>query len=99
MKFVPLHDFIHVRKCVNEHVKDENGSVLLYMTEQFIDTTNMAEVVAVGPECRYNWKDAIGKFVMCPEVSRGMFCVGPNEFVIRERTLEENGVFAIFSDE
>jgi co-chaperonin GroES (HSP10) len=99
MKFVPLHDFIHVRKCVNEHVKDENGSVLLYMTDQFIDTTNMAEVLAVGPDCKYDWRDAIGKFVLCPEFSRGMFCVGKDEFVIREQTLETYGVFAIFSDE
>lgn len=99
MTFRPLHDFIHVRKCVNDHIRKDDGSVELYMTDDFIEQTNMAEIVAFGPECKYNWKDSVGKFIWCPELSRGMFCVGPSEFVIRESTLEENGVLAIFDHE
>lgn len=83
----PLNDFVLVRKCVNDHVRNEDGSVLLYKTDFSYDTTNWAEIIGVGNKCSETIKGMLGFLVQCPEFVNGMHFVGDDCWVVREHLL------------
>lgn len=65
--FCPINRYIKVRKCENDHVRDESGKVLLYMTENHIEFTNWVEIIDVADDCEWISKDYIGWFCLSPE--------------------------------
>lgn len=91
MKVSPSNDFVFCRKCFNDDLRDEEGNVLIYRTEAGKDTTNYAEVLAVGPKCRCLTKDDVGKFVLLPEYISGMYRLGSisesEDFAVREKVI------------
>jgi len=82
---------ILVRKCFRDHIKDENGDVLLYRTELASDTTNWFEIIAVSPQCRYFRQEHIGNYLHCPEWTAGFNRVGDSEWALHEKLLD-NGM-------
>ena len=83
-----LNDFVLVRKDYVDHVRNDGGDVLLYHTDITQDTTNFAEVIDVGPDCKYATKSDIGKHAYCPEWEDGMFRVGACDWAIREDLIQ-----------
>lgn len=87
---------MRVRKCYRDHVRNSDGSVLLYRPEGNIspdgspwldsaDMTNWAEIIDFGPKCKYITKDLIGWRVLCPErVPR----LVQDDFLVREDLLK-----------
>ena len=65
--FSPINGYVHVRKCVNDHVRDENGEISLYMTEKHIEWTHWVEVLAVAADCKKMKAEHIGLFTVSPE--------------------------------
>lgn len=81
-----LHDWIRVRKCVNDHIRNDDGSVLLYRTDYDHDTTWFAEIIDVGPECRIVLRKDIGGKVLLPEMHNDLKRLIGEDFVVRERS-------------
>jgi hypothetical protein len=91
----PLNDFVLVRKCVNDHVRKEDGSVLLYRTDWDHEQTNWAEIIDVGPKCTDAMKGLVGYLVQCPESIDGLHNVGEDLFVVREHLLNRKELAGI----
>lgn len=70
--YVPVNRFVHIRKCENEHILDDNGDVLLYRTDNDIEKTNWVEIIAVAGDCRHVEQSDIGGFCIAPERSENL---------------------------
>lgn len=80
-------DRLWVRKCFNDHFRDEKGNVLLYRTDYSADTTTWAQIIDVGPKCKIFSKNDIGSFVMCPEHDNGLKRMFEEDFAVKETSL------------
>ncbi len=81
----PLGRFLLVRKCQHE------DAGLIVLPEQYKDTTNFVEILAVGNKCKDFKPEHIGKMVQCPDFHEGLhFLVeGSSEYaMVREDVLE-----------
>jgi len=92
-----LSDFVRVRKCFKDHLRDEKGKVVIYRPDRDVEQTNFGLICDVGNKCREFTKDSIGYRVLCPEWKRGMFGIGNSEFLIREQVLLDR-CGALFGD-
>jgi len=82
---------VMVRKCVNDHVRDENGDVLIYKPDEVYEDTNTCEVVDVADDCRIFQKEHIGGFVEMPEYIEGfeLFNKDLELWIADERILDD----------
>ena len=93
-----LHDLVRVRKCYRDHVRNADGSVLIYRPEDSraedtsqavwlnsTDHTNWAEIIDFGPKCKYINKELIGYRVLCPEQMQRLV---QDDFLIHEDQLK-----------
>ena len=93
MRIRPNNDYIFIRKCVNGQEEDYNGQKFyrkgnIVVTSATADTTNFAEVIAVGPMCKYFSDEDVGSFIICPELSNDMHRITGEDFAIRERAIK-----------
>lgn len=65
--YLPVNGYVLVRKCENDHIRDESGEIALYMTENHIEHTHWVEVIAVADDCKMMDKKYIGYFCVAPE--------------------------------
>ena len=84
MKIKPSNNFLLVLKCVNDHIRDEYGEVLIWRSDKNYDNTTFARIEAIGPKCRYWNNEDVCSFVHCPEYSTGLYNVGDGYWVVRE---------------
>ena len=49
----PINKFVKIRKCVNDHIRDESGEIALHLLESDIEKTNWCEIVEVADDCEY----------------------------------------------
>ena len=93
MSYRMLGDWVRVRKCFKDHLRKEDGSVLLYRTDGDFDTTNFASIVDFGPKCLVICKEDIGRKVKLPEVhndlKRMVGALSGEDFAVRERLILE----------
>lgn len=82
-----LGDRLWVRKCFNDHYRDENGKIVIYRTDYSADTTNWAEIIDVGPKCKIFSKSDIGSYVMCPEHDSGLKRLFDEDFAVKESSV------------
>ena len=95
----PLPGRVYIRKCMNDHILNEDGSVLLYLDDNSFDGDPLGrgawcEVIGVG-KCRYFNESNIGGFIRAPEMSSSMFRLGSmrdgsEDFCIHEDALMEH---------
>lgn len=83
--FHPINRYVKVRKGINDHERDEDGNVLLYRTEDHIETTNWVEIIDIAPDCRHVTKEDIGSFCISPEVNDRLCRLGrTKDFCLHE---------------
>ena len=88
-EFRPINGFVKVRKCVNDHVRDYDGNLVLYQTERFIETTHYVEVLDVADDCRKASKSHIGDFCIAPEShDRLQRLLYTKDFMVHEDLIE-----------
>jgi len=97
---IPFGSMVYCRKCVNDHIRDKNGDVLLYLDDNSYDgnpngTGTWAEIIGVGPECEYLTDANIGNFCLLPEMANGMSRLGliedgSEDFAILESVLMDH---------
>lgn len=72
----PYGTWMIIRKAENDHIRDDDGNVLLYRTETDFDMTNWCEILVVGPYCVHFTPEDVGSFVLAPELDAGMVRLG-----------------------
>lgn len=65
--WVPINKNVLVRKCEEDHIRDESGAIALYMTQNFIEWTNWVETISVASDCRHMGPEYVGMFCVAPE--------------------------------
>lgn len=91
----PNSTWVLIRKCFNDDVKDDSGSVVVYLPDPTKEDTNWVEILAIGPKCRTLTQDEVGGMVMAPDFSHDLMRVSDRSeelFMIREAKLCESGV-------
>lgn len=63
----PVNGYVKVRKCENDHIRDESGEIALYMTDNHIEGTEWVEVIDVADDCKKVGREYIGLFCVSPE--------------------------------
>jgi len=85
----PINGYVKIRKCVNDHVRDESGEVALYMTENHIEFTNWVEIIEVSDDCKYMREEYVGMFCVSPEDSELLARIGrTKEFCLHESEIK-----------
>lgn len=78
-------------KCFNDHIRNDDDSVLLYMTDENVDTTSWFQVLQIGPECQYLSPDILEThdvFLHFPIWDDGMHGLGCGLFVVDEAMMD-----------
>ena len=65
--FRPINGYVKIRKCVNDHIRDENDGIVLYYTDRTVEETNWVEILDVADDCEHITKADIGSFCVAPE--------------------------------
>jgi hypothetical protein len=85
----PVNGYVLVRKCENDHIRDEDGSIALYMTDKHIEWTNWVEVLEVAPSCRNIRPEWTGLFCPAPESDERLARIGTSkDFCLHEELIE-----------
>lgn len=89
MNIKPMGNRVVIRKCFEDHVRDDAGKVVLYRTDNGLETTNWVEIISIGPKCRIITADHVGKRTIAPEIHNEMVRVEGEDFIITETALLE----------
>ena len=99
-------DYVHVRRCFTDHVRNDDGSVLIYRPQgtsnpdstPWLGSTsqcNWVEIIALGPDCEYLTQENIGGICRSPEYETGIHRLFDEDFAVKETLLYRLGlVFA-----
>jgi len=98
MKIRPNGDYIFVRKAINGKEEDFEGQKYfwqggLVVSNATADNTNFAEIIAVGPMCKYFSDEDVGSFIICPEISNDLHRITGEDFAVRERAIKVLATF------
>ena len=85
----PVNQNVLVRKCTEDHVRDESGEIALYMTENHIENTNWVEVIESAADCRYIKPEHRGLYCPLPESDEKLARIGHSkEFCVHESLIK-----------
>lgn len=85
----PINRNVLVRKCVNDHVRDEDGEIALYMTDKKIEFTHWVEVIDVAKDCESMCERYIGMFCVAPEDDEALARVGyTSDYCLHEDSIK-----------
>lgn len=85
----PVNGYVQVRKCENDHIRDESGEIALYMTEKHIEYSMWVEILVVADDCRRIPKKWEGLFAPSPESDERLARIGyTKEFCLHEDLIE-----------
>lgn len=94
-KFVQSVDILGTRllgrKCIEDHVRDDDGEILVAMTDEHINHTLWFEILKVGKDCRSISNEHLANsrmFMYFPEWDDGMHYLGNNLFLVDEKMME-----------
>ena len=81
----PVNGYVLVRKCENDHIRNESGEIALYMTEKHIEFTNWVEVLDPAKDCKYIKADYSGLYCPAPENDEKLARIGNSkDFCLHE---------------
>lgn len=81
----PINQYVKIRKCENDHIRDESGEIALFMTANHLESTNWVEIVDVSDECKKMRKEYIGMFCVSPEECENLSRIGyTKDFCLHE---------------
>lgn len=84
----PINRYVRVRKCENDHIRDESGAIALYMTDNHIETTNWVEIVDFADDCKLFPKECVGWFCVAPESDERMQrCGRSSDYMLNEELI------------
>lgn len=82
-----------VRMCFNPDISDSDGRVLIVLPEKTKNYTHWAELIAVGPKCKWFRQEHVGKLIHVDEGGEGYHYLGDGKetegyWFIEEEKLE-----------
>lgn len=81
----PINKYVLVRKCEEDHVRDESGEIALYMTDKHIETTNWCEVLECADDCQSMSNEYQGLFTPLVESDERLARLGNSkDFCVHE---------------
>lgn len=84
-----VNGYALVRKCANDHIRDESGEIALYMTEKHIEWTTWVEVIEIAEDCETLNNRYIGMYCVAPENDEKLARIGRSkEFALHESLIE-----------
>lgn len=87
--WIPRHDYVLIRKCFVDHVRNEDGEVLLYMPDTVVEVTEFVEILDIGSECVFVKPEHIGRFTGSPEFSEDLHRIENTEdFLLKEKHIK-----------
>ena len=88
-KPIPVNKNILVRKCTNDHIRDESGAIALYMHENYIENTQWVEILDFAEDVETIPASCIGWFCQAPESSDGLQRVeSTKDYMLKEDLIE-----------
>lgn len=85
----PVNKYVQVRKCENDHIRDEDGSIALYMSDNHIEHTTWVEVLHTADDCERIPKKWEGLFTPSPESDERLARIGDSkEYCLHEDLIE-----------
>ena len=85
----PVNGYVKVRKCVNDHVRDESGKIALYMTDNHIEFTEWVRIIDIDKKCSSMKESYIGKFCIAPESDEKLARLGySKDYMLQEDLIE-----------
>ena len=80
-----VNKYAMIRKCENDHIRDESGDIALYMTEKHIEWTQWVEVLGIAEDCETLNNRYIGMFCVAPENDEKLARIGnTKDFCLHE---------------
>jgi len=95
---IPLEPFrrkILALKCEKQHVLDEDGEVLVFLSPNTKEDCLWGQIIKVSPDCINYSQDDIGAFISVPLWEPGFDVVKPDKYsediiwIIDERLVED----------
>ena len=88
-KIIPINRYVRIKKCYNDHIRDVDERVLVYLTDQAVEDTNWVEIINVAEDCKKIKRDYIGYLCEAPEMSDQLQRIGfTNDFMLHEDKIE-----------
>lgn len=85
----PVNGYAIVRKCENDHIRDESGEIAIYMTENHIEYTNWVEILGVADDCDKLKDSYKGLYCVAPENDEKLARIGRGtDFCLHESLVE-----------
>lgn len=72
MTVVPINRRIVVRKCVNDHIRGEDGDVVIYKPDEVYEECGTVEIMEVASDCRIFKQEDVGGFINIPDYLDGL---------------------------
>ena len=66
-EYLPINQFVKIRKCINEHEHDDLGNITFYRTDEHLENTNFCEILSISNDCKNLKQNDVGGFVYAPE--------------------------------
>lgn len=79
------------RKCVQDHIRDDDGEILVAMMDEYIEHTLWFEILKVGKKCKYLSNEQLANkrmFMYFPEWDDGMHSLGNDLFIVSEDMMQ-----------
>lgn len=85
----PVNGYAMVRKCSNDHIRDESGEIALFMTENHIETTHWVEILDVATDCENLKPEYKGLYCIAPENDEKLARIGNSkDFCLHESLIQ-----------
>jgi len=85
----PINRRVKIRKCLNDHIRKDNGDVSLYITDSAIEQTNWVEIIDVSDDCQHISRDNIGWFCIAPESTESLSRIQySKDYMLHEDAIE-----------
>lgn len=63
----PINRYVLVKKCVNDHYRDDDGEIFMHKTDKQIEYTHYVQIEQFAEDCNAVSKEDIGSFFIAPE--------------------------------
>ncbi len=84
-----VNGYALVRKCANDHIRDDDGEIALYMTEKHIEWTTWVEVLDIAEDCLTLNRRYIGMYCVAPENDEKLARIGnTKDFCLHESLIQ-----------
>lgn len=78
-----------VRRGIKDHIRDTDGTILIYKTERALRRTMLAEILMVGSACEIIMQGDVGAFVHCAVWGPKMTPLGDDYWILDEKLIED----------